>query len=125
EVVESRRMGSGSLETVPQVQPDELPGLMPDVEVIDVRGNAEWMAGHLPGVENIPVGYLEDHLDRIPRDRPVVVHCQTGWRSAVAARLLRARGISDVRNLAGGFAALRDAGLPVERESEDGVTANR
>ena len=55
------------------------------VSVLDVRGRAEYDAGHLPGVVNIPVGYLVDRLEEIPTDRPLVVHCQGGGRSAIAA----------------------------------------
>ncbi|MDP9348022.1 MAG: rhodanese-like domain-containing protein, partial [Gemmatimonadota bacterium] len=72
-------------------------------------------AGHLPGVENVPVGYLEDRLEEIPRDRPLVVHCQGGARSAIAASLLRSRGFEKVINLAGGYADWQAAGNPTER----------
>ncbi|HEU5210126.1 MAG TPA: rhodanese-like domain-containing protein [Longimicrobiales bacterium] len=90
--------------------------------VIDVRDGAEWEAGHLPGVPNIPVGHLVDRLDEIPRDRPVVVHCQTGGRSAIAASVLEANGVDDVLNYVGGFSEWQSAGQPVERE-DDAVTA--
>ncbi len=83
--------------------------------VLDVRGRSEWEAGHLPGVHNIPVGYLADRLGEIPRDRPVVVHCQSGARSAIAASLLRARGFTNVVNLSGGLADWEAAGNPIER----------
>lgn len=55
-------------------------------------------------MENIPVGYLTDRLEEIPRDKPLVVHCQGGARSAIAASLLRAKGLTNVINLTGGFA---------------------
>jgi hydroxyacylglutathione hydrolase len=85
------------------------------VSVLDVRGQAEWKAGHIPGVENIPLGYLLDRIAEVPADRPVVLHCQGGGRSLIAASLLEARGITDVVNLTGGFGAWEKAGLPVER----------
>ncbi len=97
-----------------------------DVTVIDVRGRAEWEAGHLPNVRNIPVGYLADRLGDIPNDRPVVVHCQAGARSAIAASVLRAHGVRNVINLKGGFAAWAAAGNPVVAESTtEEVTASR
>jgi hydroxyacylglutathione hydrolase len=86
-----------------------------EVHVIDVRGRSEWQAGHIPGVGNIPVGYLADHLRDIPRDRPVVVHCQAGGRSAIAASVLRRHGHTNVINLAGGFADWERSGRPVEQ----------
>ena len=97
-----------------------------DVTVIDVRGRAEWEAGHMPNVGNIPVGYLADRIGEIPRDRPVVVHCQAGARSAIAASVLRAHGVRDVINLKGGFAAWQAAGNPVETEGNaEEITARR
>ena len=85
------------------------------VSVLDVRGQAEWKAGHIPGVENIPLGYLLDRIAEVPAGRPVVLHCQGGTRSLIAASLLEARGITDVINLTGGFGAWERSGLPVER----------
>jgi hydroxyacylglutathione hydrolase len=105
------------LATVPQITSRELAERTRagDVAVLDVRGRSEWEAGHLPGVENIPLGYLADRLHEIPRDRPVVVHCQGGARSAIAASVLQARGLTNVVNLTGGFADWQNAGHPIER----------
>jgi hydroxyacylglutathione hydrolase len=82
--------------------------------LLDVRGAGEWIAGHLPGALNIPVGELDQRLGEIPRGRPLIVHCQTGARAAMAASLLRARGYEDVQLFSGGFAQWREAGQPVE-----------
>ncbi|MEW5929305.1 MAG: rhodanese-like domain-containing protein [Gemmatimonadota bacterium] len=105
------------LQTTPQITGAELAERLRDgsLAVLDVRGAAEWEAGHLPGVENIPVGYLLDRADEIPRDRPLVVHCQGGARSAIAASVLQANGFRDVVNLAGGFGEWEASGNPVER----------
>jgi hydroxyacylglutathione hydrolase len=75
----------------------------------------EWADGHVPGSSNIPVADLEQRLGELPRDRLLVVHCQSGSRAAIAASLLRARGIVDVRIFSGGFAEWSKAGYPVER----------
>jgi hydroxyacylglutathione hydrolase len=84
--------------------------------VIDVRGHDEWEAGHLPGVANIPLGRLDERVAELPEDRPIVVQCQGGTRSAIAASVLQSRGVAHVIDLSGGFAAWQTAGLPVERE---------
>jgi hydroxyacylglutathione hydrolase len=73
------------------------------VRMLDVRGQGEWDAGHIPGASHIPLGYLADRLDEVPRDQPVVVHCKSGGRSAIATSLLTRAGFTDVVNLAGGF----------------------
>jgi hydroxyacylglutathione hydrolase len=93
------------------------------VAVVDVRAAHEWEAGHLPGATHVPLGHLAERLDELPRDRPVVVQCQGGARSAIGASVLRAHGFADVMNLAGGLAAWRDAGLPVERGADVGAGA--
>lgn len=86
-----------------------------DVVVIDVRGEAEWKAGHLAGAMHIPLGYLVDRLDEVPADRPVVLYCQGGGRSLIATSILASRGVTETINLTGGFDAWRRDGLPVER----------
>lgn len=74
-----------------------------DVTVVDVRSRSEWEAAHMPGVPNVPLGYLTDRLEEISKDRTVVLHCQTGWRSAIGASLLQALGYERVANLKGGI----------------------
>ena len=62
---------------------------------------------------HIPLGYLSERLGEIPADRPVVLQCQAGGRSAIAASLLQRAGRTNVSNLVGGFDAWKGAGLPV------------
>lgn len=85
------------------------------VELIDVRGQSEWDAGRIPGARHIPLGYLTDRLDEVPRDRPVALQCQSGARSAIGASLLRANGYRHVMNVRGGFGHWAATGRPVER----------
>jgi hydroxyacylglutathione hydrolase len=85
--------------------------------VVDVRSRAEWEAGHIPGVVNIPAGEIPDRMDELPQGRPIVVHCQGGTRSAIAASLLNARGVTEVLDLPGGFTEWEREALPVERDS--------
>jgi hydroxyacylglutathione hydrolase len=120
EVLEGWARHGGELGTVPQITSRELAERLrtDDVAVLDVRGAAEWEAGHLPGVENVPVGYLAERLDELPREKPLVVHCQSGARSAIAASLLRARGFDNVVNLTGGYADWQAAGNLTERASD-------
>jgi hydroxyacylglutathione hydrolase len=67
-------------------------------------------------VPNVHAGHILDRLDELPRDGRLVLHCQGGSRSLIAASVLRARGFTNVENLAGGFGAWERAGYPVERE---------
>ena len=112
------------LATVRQATPAELAELLErgEVTVVDVRGRAEWEAAHLPGVPNVPLGQLPEYAGELASGRPLVVHCQSGTRSAIAASMLQARGVRDVINLAGGYAAWARAGLPVVRQHAPALT---
>jgi len=111
-------VGSGrELAAVSQKTPAEAEPLVSngDVVVVDVRGHAEWEAGHLPGATNIPLGYLADRVDELPTDRLILLQCRSGARSSIAASVLETRGITNVANLTGGFTAWQRAGMAVER----------
>jgi glyoxylase-like metal-dependent hydrolase (beta-lactamase superfamily II)/rhodanese-related sulfurtransferase len=80
--------------------------------VLDVRAENEWQQGHIEGSVNIPLSRLADRLDEVPRDRSVVVHCQGGYRSSIAASLLQQHGYENVTDLVGGFQAWSVSQLP-------------
>ena len=88
-------------ERVEQVGPADLGGRI----VIDVRNDSEWNEDHLPSAIHIPLGQLAERIGEIPGDKPVVVHCQGGGRSSIAASLLQKMGRKNVANLAGGYKA--------------------
>lgn len=74
-----------------------------DVQIVDVRGKTEYEAGHIEGAEHIFVGTLQDHLDKISKNKHVVIHCQSGDRAAIAYSILRRNGFGDVKNYSGGM----------------------
>jgi hydroxyacylglutathione hydrolase len=117
EVLDSWRATQGHLQTIRSLTLADFAAQRQsnDKVVLDVRAEEEWKSGHLPGSLNLPVGELDGRVGELPRDRPVVVHCQTGARAAIAASLLRARGFGDVSQFPGGFAEWHAAGRPVER----------
>jgi hydroxyacylglutathione hydrolase len=83
--------------------------------IVDVRNTSEWDEGHVPGASLIPLPQLVERLDEIPRDADVVVHCQGGGRSSIAASVLKRAGVERVANLTGGFSAWVDDGGAVEK----------
>ena len=92
------------MERVSTVSPERLEELG-DPFVLDVRAKGEYEAGHIPGAIQLHGGRVMWHLDELPRDRTIVVHCQTGTRSAVVASALRAAGFKDVVELEGSYEA--------------------
>ena len=85
---------------------DELASADPPL-LIDDRSQREYAAGHVEGAINIPIDELRGRLDEVPSNRPVVIHCATGYRSYLGQRMLMNRGRTDVRNLLGGYVLLR------------------
>ncbi len=77
----------------------------PEIQIVDVRQPKEYRQGHLPGARLLPVADLDERLDVLSRDRPVLVYCAIGGRSKVAAHMLAGRGFTKVLNLSGGFKA--------------------
>jgi rhodanese-related sulfurtransferase len=73
--------------------------------ILDVRTEREWQDKHIEGSVNIALQHLQERLSEVPSDRPVVIHCATGYRSSIAASLLEKHGMSRVADLVGGFAA--------------------
>ncbi len=83
-----------------------------DVQIVDVRNAAEYEAGHIPGAINLFVGTLADNLDKLDRNKQLVVHCQSGARAAIAQSVLAAHGFKDVLNFSGGMAEWVNANNP-------------
>lgn len=103
-----------------QIDADELASSLDDVTVLDVRAESEYDEGHVDGAINIHAGRLPRLAEGyVPADRPVVVHCQSGYRSIIASSTLERLGFTNFRNLSGGFEAWE------ERASERAGSAGR
>lgn len=86
-----------------------------ELEIVDVRGQSEWLEGHLPGARHIMLGYLPKRSAEIPAGKRVVLVCRSGNRSAIAASVLQTQGIKNVVNLLGGFRDWQAARLPIAK----------
>jgi NADPH-dependent 2,4-dienoyl-CoA reductase/sulfur reductase-like enzyme/rhodanese-related sulfurtransferase len=80
----------------------------PRLMVLDVRTPSEFSSSHLMGAVNIPVDALGLRMGEVPRDRPIWVHCRSGFRAHLAVRTLLQAGVVDVRNVTGGWVSMRD-----------------
>lgn len=85
--------------------------------ILDVREQHEYDAGHLANSKLIPLGQLESQLQKLDgfRNRPIVVVCRGGRRSAIACTLLKKNGFAQTYNLKGGVTAWNKAKLPLEK----------
>ncbi|HEX4822434.1 MAG TPA: MBL fold metallo-hydrolase [Acidimicrobiales bacterium] len=87
--------------------------------MVDVRAPGETEAGTIPGARLIPLARLVDELDTLDRDATTVVYCAGGYRSSIAASVLRAHGFRDVSDLIGGYSAWEDRQtMELERPSQ-------
>src|SRR6185312_6326694 len=93
-----------------RVSSEELDRLMAAdaVTVVDVRNPGEHEVGTIPAAILMPLAHLRSRLDELQTTKPIVVYCAGGWRSSVAASMLRAHGFTDVSDLAGGYNAWAD-----------------
>jgi hydroxyacylglutathione hydrolase len=110
------KAGLPLLET-PQISPKELSqklreGSLRALDVLDVRREGEWQAGHIPEVQCQALDTFPHGLPAMNRDRPVAVHCKSGYRSLIACSLLERAGYRNVINVVGGFDAWHAAELP-------------
>ncbi|MDA0833372.1 MAG: rhodanese-like domain-containing protein [Planctomycetota bacterium] len=85
--------------------------------IVDVRTEKEWKAGHIERSVNIPLTHLRERIGELPIDRTVVVHCEGGYRSAIAGSLLSQAGRTNVFDLVGGYKAWQALKLPTTTES--------
>jgi rhodanese-related sulfurtransferase len=83
--------------------------------ILDCRLDGERADGFVPGSVHIPLSALPQRLAEVPAGRPVAVYCAGGYRSSIAASLLRAAGRGPVEDLIGGFSAWRAEGLPEDK----------
>lgn len=82
--------------------------------LVDVRTQNEFRQGHIPGAKNIPLNTVSQQLNKIPRNKTIILVCQSGSRSASACRMLRDAGYEDCINLSGGMMRWRMSGNPVK-----------
>jgi len=101
------------------MNPADLQSRRNQVQVVDVRWQNEWDAGHLEGAMHIPIDELDDRLDELDRTQPVVTVCRSGSRSASAAEQLRAEGF-EADNLDGGLLGWVNERLPFDGDVVEG-----
>ncbi len=87
------------------------------LQVVDLRGASEYKAGHIEGADHVFVGTIEKNLDKVHKDKPVVILCQSGDRAAIGYSVLAKNGYTNVSNYSGGMNEWVKAGEPVVPEN--------
>lgn len=82
-----------------------------EVPIFDVRKESEFDAEHIDKANNSPLSFINDYLTKFPDDKTFYVHCAGGYRSVIAASILKSRGIHNLIDIAGGFAAIKKASI--------------
>lgn len=83
-----------------------------DLKVVDVRKPGEWDNGHVQGAEHVSLAELNEHMAEFSAEEPNYIHCQGGYRSMIAASILKARGLDNVVDVAGGYGAISKTDAP-------------
>lgn len=99
-------------DTVNWVTADTLEELMEEnVPIFDVRKEGEYAAEHIEGVHSTPLDFINDHIAEFPKEEEFYVHCAGGYRSVIAASILKARGYHNIINVLGGFASIKKTAI--------------
>lgn len=110
--LETWKRAGKQAESITQISAEDFLSLSKEKEVVafDVRKPGEYGAAHLENVSSLPLSSLEESLSSLPTETPIYQHCQSGYRSMVAASLMRHHGYDNVIDIIGGFKALKASG---------------
>ena len=83
-----------------------------DLKVLDVRKPGEFQAEHIEDAQSLPLDYISENMDKVDKDTTYHVHCAGGYRSMIAASILKSRGFHNLVDIAGGFKAISETDIP-------------
>jgi rhodanese-related sulfurtransferase len=84
-----------------------------NTNVFDMRRESEFLSEHILEAHSTPLNFMNDHLAEFKSNQPFYIHCAGGYRSMIAASILKSRGIHNLINIKGGFVAIKKAGVEV------------
>jgi glyoxylase-like metal-dependent hydrolase (beta-lactamase superfamily II)/rhodanese-related sulfurtransferase len=110
----------GELDTVTEISPAQLAETAENsgFNILDVRKESEYNSQHFEGVENFPLDFINRNMSNLDPKKRYILHCASGFRSVIAASILKARGYQDVWNVPGGYQAMIHTSLPVSAFQE-------
>ncbi len=113
--VEAWKKEGKQLDSVEGIETSELKIRMEanELEIFDVRKPGEFLSEHIPNAHNTPLDFINEHMAEFPSKNPFYVHCAGGYRSMIAASILKSRGIHNLIDIKGGFAKIKETGIEV------------
>ncbi|MBV6429293.1 MAG: Hydroxyacylglutathione hydrolase [Haliscomenobacter sp.] len=103
------------IDSIPEITAEEFEEIFRTQEfnLLDVRRESEYNAQHILGAQNFPLDFINRNMNAVDRDTPYYLHCAGGYRSMIAASILKSRGFENLINIKSGFNALQETGLPM------------
>lgn len=84
-----------------------------EIEIFDVRKPGEYLSEHITEAHSTPLDFINDHMSEFPSNNPFYIHCAGGYRSMIAASILKSRGIHNLIDVKGGFGKIKESGIKV------------
>jgi hydroxyacylglutathione hydrolase len=108
------------VDTMEEIEAEDLVKLhgQPDVNILDVRKTSEYDAQHVIGAQNFPLDFINKNMSEVDRNKKYYLHCAGGYRSMIAASVLRTRGFEKLVNIKGGYKAVVETKIPMTEYQE-------
>jgi hydroxyacylglutathione hydrolase len=113
--IEAWKNADKQVDVVEGIDADELKNIIEKnkIEIFDVRKSGEYLSEHITEAHNTPLDFINDHMSEFPSNKPFYIHCAGGYRSMIAASILKSRGIHNLIDVKGGFGKIKESGIEI------------
>jgi len=113
--IEAWSKAGNAIDTIDGIEVTDLKALKEQkvLNIFDVRKPGEYASEHLDEAHSTPLSFINDYMDKFPENEPFYLHCAGGYRSVIAASILKSRGIHNLIDVKGGFAAIKNEGMKI------------
>lgn len=113
--IEAWKNADKQVDVVEGIDADELKNIIEKnkIEIFDVRKPGEYLSEHITEAHNTPLDFINDHMSEFPSNKPFYIHCAGGYRSMIAASILKSRGIHNLIDVKGGFGKIKESSIEI------------
>lgn len=113
--IEAWSKAGNAIDTIDGIEVTDLKALKKQkvLNIFDVRKPGEYASEHLDEAHSTPLSFINDYMDKFPKNEPFYLHCAGGYRSVIAASILKSRGIHNLIDVKKGFAAIKNEGMKI------------